>query len=196
VGCVLAAVEELPVWESSDVEQVRLACCQWLGSKGAQSASKRGFEPTGRLHTLRAPTTTTTTTATTHTHTQDALLLMELVQQLGAACWVVALSVLLVDMSVLGPLAAAQPQLWAAFCGQLMEQPRLYFLHQLVSALADGGDDNGGEGQGAGYDDVDGDDVLDVDAEQEEQESLEEQRRLLLPPPPASLWRRTARRDE
>lgn len=88
-------------------------------------------------------------------------MLLELVRQLGVLRWAVALAVLLVDMSVVGPFAVEQPKLWSDFCGQLLEQPELYFLHEVVAALAaagsqvaavaapptGGGEEAGGEGQ-------------------------------------------------
>lgn len=64
------------------------------------------------------------------------MLVLELVRELQVQRWTLALAVVLVDMSELGPFAAAQPELWQQFCGQLLEQPELYFLHQLVGALA------------------------------------------------------------
>lgn len=85
LGCVLAAVEELPVWEGSDVEA-------------------------------------------------DAVLVLELAQALQVQRWSVALAVVLVDMAVLGPFAAAHPELWTEFCAALLEVPALYFLHALAEA--------------------------------------------------------------
>lgn len=66
---------------------------------------------------------------------QDAILVLDLVRELQIQRWTLALAVVLVDMSELGPFAGAQPELWQQFCGQLLEQPELYFLHQLVGAL-------------------------------------------------------------
>jgi len=63
------------------------------------------------------------------------VLILELVKELQVQRWTLAMAVVLVDMSVLGPFAAVQPELWQQFCGQLLEQPELYFLHQLVGAL-------------------------------------------------------------
>jgi hypothetical protein len=60
---------------------------------------------------------------------------LDLVKELQVQRWTLAMAVVLVDMSVLGPFAGAQPELWQQFCGQLLEQPELYFLHQLVGAL-------------------------------------------------------------
>lgn len=70
---------------------------------------------------------------------QDAVLVLGLVKELQVQRWTLALAVVLVDMSVLGPFATAQPQLWQHFCEQLLDQPELYFLHQLVGALAQPG---------------------------------------------------------
>lgn len=70
---------------------------------------------------------------------QDATLLLQLVESLHLAKWRIALAVLLVDMSIIGPFVAEQPQLWRTFCGQLLEQPELYFLHEVVGALAAAG---------------------------------------------------------
>ena len=61
--------------------------------------------------------------------------MLELAKELQVQRWTLAMAVVLVDMSVLAPFAAAQPQLWQEFCEQLLEQPELYFLHQLVGAL-------------------------------------------------------------
>jgi uncharacterized protein YjeT (DUF2065 family) len=66
---------------------------------------------------------------------QHAMLVLDLVKTLQVQRWTLALAVVLVDMSELGPFAAAQPELWQQFCGQLLEQPELYYLHQLVTQL-------------------------------------------------------------
>jgi hypothetical protein len=65
--------------------------------------------------------------------------LLELVQSLSLQRWSIALAVLLVDTTVLAPFAAAHPQLWLGFCQQLQQQPELYFLHEVVGALAAAG---------------------------------------------------------
>lgn len=65
--------------------------------------------------------------------------MLELVRALGVMDWGIALAVLLLDTSLLLPFADAQPQLWAAFCEQLVAQPELYFLQDVVGALASGG---------------------------------------------------------
>lgn len=83
---------------------------------------------------------------------QDAILALELVQQLELQRWAVALAVVLVDMSVLSPFAEAQPEMWREFCGHLLEQPNLYFLHQLVGALAEEEEEEEGDADA----DVDG----------------------------------------
>jgi hypothetical protein len=70
---------------------------------------------------------------------QDAGVLLEMVQALALQRWSIALAVLLVDTTVLAPFAAAHPQLWAGFCQQLQQQPDLYFLHEVVGALAAAG---------------------------------------------------------
>lgn len=67
---------------------------------------------------------------------QDAALLLDLVRSLHISKWCTALALLLVDMSIIGPFAAEQPQLWNSFCQQLLQQPELYFLHDVVGALA------------------------------------------------------------
>uniref|UniRef100_A0A383V6J0 RIC1 C-terminal alpha solenoid region domain-containing protein n=1 Tax=Tetradesmus obliquus TaxID=3088 RepID=A0A383V6J0_TETOB len=90
MGAVAVAVDELPVWESPEVEQ-------------------------------------------------DAGVLLELVSALGLQRWAIALAVLLVDSTQLAPFAAAHPALWAEFCQQLRQQPELYFLHEVVGALAAAG---------------------------------------------------------
>jgi hypothetical protein len=70
---------------------------------------------------------------------QDAGTLLQLVQALALQRWCIALAVLLVDTTVLAPFAAAHPALWSSFCQQLQEQPDLYFLHEVVGALAAAG---------------------------------------------------------
>lgn len=70
---------------------------------------------------------------------QDATLLMGLVRSLQLPKWRIALAVLLVDMSIIGPFAAEQPELWSRFCEQLLQQPDLYFLHEVVGAFAAAG---------------------------------------------------------
>jgi hypothetical protein len=70
---------------------------------------------------------------------QDAGTLLQLVTALALQRWCIALAVLLVDTTVLAPFAAADPGLWAGFCQQLQEQPDLYFLHEVVGALAAAG---------------------------------------------------------
>jgi hypothetical protein len=70
---------------------------------------------------------------------QDAGTLLQLVQALALQRWCIALAVLLVDTTVLAPFAAAHHALWSSFCQQLQEQPDLYFLHEVVGALAAAG---------------------------------------------------------
>jgi hypothetical protein len=70
---------------------------------------------------------------------QDAGTLLQLVKALALERWCIALAVLLVDTTVLAPFAGAHPALWASFCQQLQEQPDLYFLHEVVGALAAAG---------------------------------------------------------
>jgi hypothetical protein len=85
----------------------------------------------------------------TRSTVQDALMLLEVVSQLGISRWSVALAVLLVDLKVIGPFAAAHPQLWRVFCEQLLAQPELYFLHEVVGALTAAGE-GGSQQQAAG----------------------------------------------
>eukprot|EP00775_Hariotina_reticulata_P009133 gene9133-9301_t len=125
--CVVVAVGDLPVWESSDVEQTEV----------------EGVVPWGSVGIIGSGT------ALTH---RDALLLLELVSQLGITRWSVALAVVLVDLKIIGPFAAAQPRLWRVFCEQLLSRPELYFLHEVVGALAAAGDDRSGQQQSEALD--------------------------------------------
>lgn len=76
--------------------------------------------------------------------------MLELVKELQVQRWTLAMAVVLVDMSVLVPFAVAQPALWQEFCGQLLEQPELYFLQGVVGALGSSGSDGCEEQGGVG----------------------------------------------
>ncbi len=67
---------------------------------------------------------------------QDAKAMLQFAQSLGVQRWVMALALLVVDMSVILRFKEAHPQVWLQFCARITSDPACYFLHDVVHALS------------------------------------------------------------
>ena len=61
--------------------------------------------------------------------------MLQLCRKLGVSAHAGALALLLLDMIVLTPWAAAAPEAWAAACSGLCSRPALWFMADLAGPL-------------------------------------------------------------